>query len=684
VNLARGFLFSGLHAGIKPARKDLALIHSPTPCSAAAVVTQNKAKAAPCADLEKRLPASGIHSVLINSGVANALTGPEGLADVAAFCAQAAKELNVEPAAVVMASTGVIGMRLPKEKISAALPKLVQTLKAAPETAAEAILTTDTRIKMASRVVKLGGKTVTLTAIAKGSGMIAPQLATLIGVFTTDAAISPAMLQKALADSMDGSFHNLTVDNDMSTNDVVLALANGLAGNAPIVDPGADWAVFQAALFDLCKELAREVASDGEGATKLLEVTIAGAPTRAIATDCAKAIAGSSLVKAAMFGADPNWGRVLATVGARAGSQQWDLDPSKAKVSIQGIGVYDGRPTLEDPQRLRARMREPEVKIAVDLRQGDAASNAWGCDFSYDYVKLNADYTSLLVAAPDGSVQRDDRLTNYSPHFKVSLLTQALSYISRFADKRCVVKLGRAALAKDSSKQALCEDINLLRSVGLVPIVVHGEGPESDATLERLGQFGTDTEGFRVREMVLNGSTNSELVAMLNRNGGHAVGVSGKDGALLRAGPNDGSAPPGFGILHKVDGGFLRMLLSKGYVPVISPVGIGEDGASLPLDADRVAAEIAVALNAAKLVYLTGKPGIVEKDELLAQLTSTTLEERLSKGVLDPHVDRKARCILRALAGGVDRVHVIDARSPHSIIAELFTDQGVGTLVTRG
>lgn len=684
MNIARGFTFSGLHAGIKPARKDLALVFSKTPCSAAAVVTQNKAKAAPCVDLERRMPAEKVHAVLINSGVANALTGPDGAADLEFVCAQTARELGVERAGVLMASTGVIGLRLPKEKIAAALPRLVQTLKVSPETAAEAILTTDTRIKLASRVVKLGRKSVTLSAICKGSGMIAPQLATLICVVTTDAAISPAMLQRALAASMDGSFHNLTVDNDMSTNDAVVALANGEAGNAAIVEAGPDWKVFQKALFELCQELAREIASDGEGATKLLEVTVSGAPTREIATDAAKAIAGSSLVKAAMFGADPNWGRVLATVGARAGSQKWDLDPAKARVAIQGIAVFDGRPVLDDPQRLRARMREPEVKIAVDLQQGEAVSSAWGCDFSYDYVKLNADYTSLLVAAPDGSVQKDDRLTNYSPHFKVSLLTQALGYISRFADKRCVVKLGRAALAKDSSKQALCEDINLLRSVGLVPIVVHGEGPEGQATLDRLGQDGGDGDGFRVREMVLNGSTNSELVTMLNRSGGHAVGVSGKDGALLRAGPNDGTSPAGFGALLKVNAEFLEMLLAKGYVPVISPVGMAEDGASLPLDADRVAAEVAVVLGAAKLVYLTGKPGIVERDELLAQLTTSKLEAKLAQGVFDENLAHKARCILRALSGQVDRVHVIDARSPHSIIAELFTDQGVGTLVTRG
>ena len=685
MNLAKGFLFSGLHAGIKPTRKDLALVYSQAPCAAAACVTRNLAKAAPCVDVERRVPTTGIHAVLVSSGVANALTGAQGLEDVALVCAETAKVLEAPLSSVLMASTGVIGLRLPREKVLAALPALARGLRPVPELAAEAMLTTDTRLKLSSRVITLGGKTVTLSAIAKGSGMIAPQLATMIAVVVTDAAISPQMLQKALAGSMDGSFHNLTIDNDMSTNDVAFALANGLAENPPITDTGADYRKFQKALFEVCQELAKDVAADGEGATKLLEVVVTGAPTKGVAQDLARAIAGSQLVKAAVFGADPNWGRVLATVGARAGSQGYKVDPAQAKVVIQGLTVFDEKPALDDLQRLRARMRQPEVRVEVDLRAGKADSTAWGCDLSYDYVKLNADYTSLLVTTADGGVQKDDRLTNYSPHFKVTLLTQALGYISRFTGKRCVVKVGAAALSKDTLKQSICEDINLLRSVGLVPIVVHGEGPEAVATLKRLGQPGSDQDGLRVREMVLNGSTNSELVALLNRNGGHAIGVSGKDGALLRAKPATGElAQAGFGEVTQVNSELLEMFISRGYVPVLSPVGMGEDGASLPLDADQVAAKVAAALSASKLVFLTGKTGVTERDELLPQLKSSALRQKLEAGVLEPGMQHKARSILEALEHGVERVHVIDARSPHSIIAELFTDQGVGTLVTHG
>ncbi len=463
MSIAKGFQFAGLHAGIKPNKKDLALVYSPTPCTAAAALTANTAKAAPVIDAASRVPAIGIHAVLINSGNANALTGPSGIEDVHTVheALAAALSLTGGAAAVLSASTGIIGVRLPKEKIIGALPRLVAALTAAPEAAAEAILTTDTRMKVASRTISLNRKQVTLSAICKGSGMIAPQMATMIAVVTTDAAISAPMLQRALTASMDGSFNNLTVDNDMSTNDAVFALANGLAGNTPIADPGSDYEKFRLALYSLCQELAREIAADGEGATKLLEVKVTGAPDLKMATDFAKAIAGSSLVKAAIFGADPNWGRVLATVGARAGSQGWALDPHGSKVTIQGICVYDQKPTLDSAARLKARMREPEVKVTVELRAGEAESTAWGCDLSYDYVKINADYTSLLKPATDGSVTRDDRLTNYSPSFKVTLLTQALSYISKFAGKRCVLKLGKAALSKDSLRQAFCEDVNL-------------------------------------------------------------------------------------------------------------------------------------------------------------------------------------------------------------------------------
>ncbi|MGV3625891.1 MAG: bifunctional glutamate N-acetyltransferase/amino-acid acetyltransferase ArgJ [Archangium sp.] len=687
--VARGFLFSGLHAGIKPFKKDLALVVSETPCSAAAALTINKAKAAPVVDCARRLPMTGVRAVLINSGNANALTGEEGLHDVTELCAATEKACELPAGSVLMQSTGVIGQRLPKAKIIDSLPKLKGLLKAAPESAAEAILTTDTHVKVASRVVRLNRKEGRITAICKGSGMIAPQLASTIAVICTDVAISPSMLQRALVGSMDGSFNNLTVDNDMSTNDAVLALANGQLGNPEITDAGAEFDLFATQLQSLCVELAKEVAKDGEGATKLLEVRCSGAPTKQIAVDIARSVAGSTLVKAAVFGADPNWGRILATVGARCGSQNYDVDPSQAKVTVQGIVVFDKKPMLvpnaaqeivsqndanEGPsvpghQTLRARMRSPEVLVEIDLRSGNEASVGWGCDLSYDYVKINADYTSLLVPTADGSVAKDDRLTNYSPKFKVNLVKQALTYISRFADKRVVLKLGRQAMGKDSLRASIVEDVNLLRAVGLVPILVHGESPE--------GQSKGDTNS---KEMMLSGQTNTELVTMLNRTGVQAIGLSGMDASFMKG----RRVAEGFGEVVNINRDLLEMFLQKNYVPVVSPVGFLDDGSTIPLEPDQVASEIAVAARASKLVYLVGGPGFVENDELLGQLTTATLRERVEKGAFNRNLARKAKWTISALEQGVERVHVIDARTPHSIIAEFFTDQGIGSLVTNG
>ncbi len=691
--LARGFTFSGLHCGIKPFKKDLALIVSEAPCSAAAALTINAAKAAPIVDCARRLPAAGVRAVLINSGNANALTGPEGVEDVRELCAAAAKVLELEPSAVLMGSTGVIGQRLPKQKIVDALPKLKGQLKAAVETAAEAILTTDTGIKVASRVVRLGRKEGRLTAICKGSGMIAPQLASTLAFICTDIAISPALLHQALLSAMDGSFNNLPVDNDMSTNDMVLALANGALGNAPI-EAGPELDAFTTQLSSLCAELAKEVARDGEGATKLLEVKVSGAPTKAIAVDLARSVAGSTLVKAAIFGADPNWGRILATVGARCGSQKYPVDPSTAKVTVQSICVYDSKPMF-DPREppgpmvandanegpsvpghkgLRARMRAPEVLVEIDLRAGSFASVGWGCDLSYDYVKINADYTSLLVPTTDGSVAKDDRLTNYSPKFKVSLVTEALTYISRFAGKRVVLKIGRQAMGKDSLRASIANDVSLLRAVGMVPIIVHGESPE-----------GVSKGDTRSREMVLNGQTNTELVTLLNRVGVHAIGLSGMDASFLKATlAKDSSVEAPRGEVTSINTELLELFLQRSYVPVISPVGFLEDGSTVPLEPDQVASELAVAAKASKLVYLVGVPGFTEDDALLNQLTTSGLAAKIAAGTFKENLARKGRCAIAALERGVERVHVIDSRTPHSIIAEFFTEQGIGSLVTLG
>jgi len=689
----QGFSFSGVKAGIKPSRRDLALVSSATPCAAAGCFTVNKAKAAPVIDAEARLPAEGIRAVIVNAGNANALTGTPGLEDVKAVHRALAGALSVDVTAVLSASTGIIGVRLPLQKVVEAVPALVSALEVDPLPAAEAIMTTDTRVKMASRTVSLGGRDVVLSAICKGSGMIAPQLATMIAVVSTDCAIAPAVLDTALTAAMESSFNNLTVDDDMSTNDVVFALANGLAGNPRITGPGADFDKFASTLRDLCVELAKEIAADGEGATRMLEVTVTGAPDPAVARDAARSIAGSSLVKAAFFGSDPNWGRVLATVGARAGSQGWNVDFAKASVSLQGVPVFRGEPVEFDVPALRAKLRGPEVKVDVALGGGSGSATAWGCDLSYDYVKINADYTSLIVQAPDGGLSKDDRLANYSPSFKTKLLVEALSYIEKFDGTVCVIKYGGAAMVKESLKKSFCDDIGLLRSAGLRPIVVHGGGPEITRALEKTGRKAefvdgvrvTDASDLKVVEMILTGSINKDLVAMLNREDGHAVGVSGKDGALLRAKKlvsESGRDLGQVGEVTKVNVGFLEMLLGQGYVPIVSPIGLGDDGQSYNINADTVASEIASALRAPKLIFLTDVAGILDGGELVSDLTAASLQARIDSGTISGGMTAKSRSILKALSAGVQRVHIIDGRTPHSVIAELFTDRGVGTLIT--
>lgn len=687
-----GFRFAGAHAGLKPVRRDVALVVSDTPAVAAGCFTLNAAAAAPIIDARPRVPSSTIRAVVINSGNANAMTGVAGLQDVIAIRKAVGAALGVSADDVLTSSTGMIGVRMPAQKVVAVVPKLVQSLTVAPEPAAEAILTTDTRTKLAFRTLDIGGREVTISAIAKGSGMIAPQLATMIAIVTTDAAISPALLDRALRDAIEPSFHCLVVDGDMSTNDTIIALANGRANNPAIETPGAELTAFTTALTSLCTELAKDIASDGEGATRLLEVVITGAPSNDIARDVARSVAASNLVKAAIFGADPNWGRVLATVGARAGSQRYPIDPHASTVTIQGITVFArGEPALTDAPALRAKMRAPEVRIEVELAAGQGAATAWGCDLGYDYVKLNADYSSLIVQTADGGLAKDDRLTNYSPSFKRKLIVEALSYITRFTGTRCVIKFGGSGLAKPALEQAFCDDIKLLRSVGLQPIVVHGGSAEVTRTLEKLGHPTPEfVDGVRVTspselqvvDMAL-GGINSHLVSLLNLDGAHALGLSGKDGALLRA--KQKKSPSGrdlglVGDITNVNSAVIEMLLGQGYVPVISPIALGDDGQSYNVSADEAASAIAVALKAQKLVYMIDEPGITEHGELVTDLTSADLERKLA--TVSGGMSVKLSAMIDALRGGVGRVHVIDGRTPHNLIAELFTDRGVGTLVT--
>ncbi len=699
VKIPKGFRFGGVACGLKPARRDLALVVSDHPAAAAGMFTRNLAAAAPVQDARGRVPAEGIRAVVANSGNANALTGPAGLDDVAVIRSAVADALGVQKRAVLTASTGVIGARLPAMKIVTALPELVEQLGDHADLAAEAIMTTDTRAKMAAREVTLGGKAAVVSAICKGSGMLAPQLATTLCILTTDAAVTPRALQDLLSRAVKRTVEMVSVDGEMSTNDTVYALANGLAGNARIAEPGPDLDVLENAVTDLLGQMARAMAADGEGATRMMEVVVTGAPSEAIARDCALSIASSPLVKAALFGADPNWGRVLATVGARAGSQGWPVDPFRARVSLQGVPVFAaGAPAEIDREALKVRMRESRVDVLVELADGDARATAWGCDLSYDYVKINADYSSTIFQRPDGGVARDDRVANYSPAFKRMLLVEALKYIAAFSGQVAVIKYGGAAIVKESLKEAFAEDVSLLKRVGLKPVVVHGGAPEITRTLEKLGEKSefvdgmriTDAQSLPVVEMVLTGKVNQELVALLNARNAGAVGLSGKDGNLLRAakaGIEAGRDLGHVGHVVEVNRDFLSMFLDRGYVPVISPIGLADDGGSLSINADEVAAAIAVAIGAKKLIYLTDVAGVLESapdGEIVRQLTTADLARRVEAGAVTGGMKWKAQSILAALEGGVERVHVLDGRQPHTVIAELFTDRGVGSLVTKG
>jgi acetylglutamate kinase len=313
-------------------------------------------------------------------------------------------------------------------------------------------------------------------------------------------------------------------------------------------------------------------------------------------------------------------------------------------------------------------------------------------------VKINADYSSLIFQKPDGGVAKDDRVSHYTPAIKKALLAEALKYIAAFSGQIAVIKYGGAAMVKESLKEAFAEDVTLLKRVGLKPVVVHGGAPEITRTLEKLGERSEFVDGMRVTdaqslpvvEMVLSGKVNQELVALLNARNAGAVGLSGKDGHLIRAEKiqhESGRDLGSVGHVLEVNEKFLRMLLDGGYVPVISPIGLTAEGGSLSINADEVAAAIAVALGSKKLIYLTDVPGILESapdGDLVRQLSAADLARRMEAGAITGGMKWKAQSILAALAGGVERVHVLDGRQPHTVIAELFTDRGVGSLVQKG
>jgi glutamate N-acetyltransferase/amino-acid N-acetyltransferase len=391
VTFARGFVAGAVAAGVKhegTKRLDVAAIASTAEhCHAAGVFTTNQVIAAPCLVTKKHIGRGHLRGIVVNSGNANACTGPAGERDAVAMAVAAAALLHVDPHEVAVASTGVIGVPLPMDRIGPAIGRLALS-EGGWDDASRAIMTTDTRPKVAQREVTLSGGAVRIGGIAKGAGMIHPNMATLLTFVTTDALIDSAALRPMLRSAADDSFNAISVDGDTSTNDTLLVLANGASG----VRVGTvDGPAFLDALTAVCLDLARAIVADGEGATKVFEIRVTGAASESDARAAARTVTTSNLVKTAIHGADPNWGRILAAAG-RSGAK---VDAARASIRIGGVSVYDkGAPCPFDSGAVRASFAQPDVAIELDLGIGEATARAWGTDLSAEYVRINADYTT--------------------------------------------------------------------------------------------------------------------------------------------------------------------------------------------------------------------------------------------------------------------------------------------------
>ena len=400
VTAAKGFLAAGVEAGIKyQNRKDMAMVYSKTPCRAAGVFTTNVVKAAPVLwDKEVVESEWEAQAIVVNSGIANACTGKLGYEYCRETAGAAADALEISPQSVLICSTGVIGMQLPMEKMTEGVRMLAKAIKPGEEAgtdAAKAIMTTDTRNKQVAVKVTIGGKEVTIGGMCKGSGMIHPNMCTMLAFVTTDVNISKKLLQEALSADVQDTFNMVSVDGDTSTNDTLLVLANGQAENPEITEKGADYDTFVEALHYVNETLAKKIAGDGEGATALFEVKVIHADNKEDAKTLAKSVITSSLTKAALFGHDANWGRILCALGYSGAK----FDPEAIELYLESsagkILIFkDGMAADYSEEEATRILSCSEVTARVDMKMGEAEATAWGCDLTYDYVKINADYRS--------------------------------------------------------------------------------------------------------------------------------------------------------------------------------------------------------------------------------------------------------------------------------------------------
>jgi glutamate N-acetyltransferase/amino-acid N-acetyltransferase len=393
ITAPRGFLAAGVRCGIKKSGKaDLVLIVCPTGAKGAAVFTTNKIFGAAVTVSRKHVKSGGIEAVVVNSGNANACTGQLGIKNAIKMCSETAKQIEAEPHRVLVASTGVIGEQLPMGKITKGISKAAAKLSASSKAGldfARAIMTTDTIPKQAIRKIEVSGKKITIAGTVKGAGMIGPNMATMLCFITTDVAITKPLLARALKNAVGDSFNKLTVDIHQSPDDVAMVLASGLAGNRPIVSQCPRYKRFAQALAEVCEDLAKQMALDAEGATRMFKVVVQGAATKADAAKAARAVADYPLVKCAIRGGDPNWGRIICAVGS-AGVK---LNPDKLSCKLGDITVFkNGGPRKFDAKKASGIITQSEHTITVDLGVGKNSDYCYGCDLSAEYVKINADY----------------------------------------------------------------------------------------------------------------------------------------------------------------------------------------------------------------------------------------------------------------------------------------------------
>jgi acetylglutamate kinase len=614
-----GFAFSGMRCGIKQSRPDLGLVLSSPPAVAAGVFTKNPVRAA-CAERNATLvPSANITAIIVNSGNANAMTGAPGVRANEVMAEELAKLLGAAPSTVLTGSTGVIGSPLPVDLIAEALDNLVANAAPDPRAFADSILTTDTVQKLAHLEVVLPGETtpVRLLGIAKGSGMIHPDMATTLGYVCTDAAIAPALLQELVKAAIMPTFNAITVDGDTSTNDMVIVLANGAS---KVEVTGDKIAAFAAALHAVLLSLAKQVARDGEGATRLLEVEVVGAPDVASARAVARSIARSSLVKCTVFAAQAQWGRIAMAIGQAALENGIPVKPELLRISAQGVVLHDGRGQRSEvkPPELKRRLRESEVRWSVDLGLGDASFIAYGCDLSYDYVRINADEVQSIEVGPTGRVARNLTLAAYSPRLKQQLLVEGLGYVRRFTGLKIMVYLVPTAAAGDAIA-GLAQDLELCLDAGLKPLAIV-----------------PDAESARVLDEHM-------------RRTGHFAGIV---------------APDPMGIAHLLDRGHMCILVREAPVP------------------DAIV-DLSLKVGIQKLVVLGTEQGLRDAHGFVQRLSPETLLTGLDRGRFDESDPDLLVLARHAATRGVPALHIVDARMPHAVVGELFTDQGVGTLVTR-